>query len=352
VEGTDHVPSFDPITKRITLNGLADADTDEYDMMVVLHEFGHFVQDTVGRDDGLGGGHSVTDHLDPPTAFSEGFATGFAGVVANVDRSFVDTNICDGTTCVQAQRVLNTNTTGAKQAGVVCFSAIDTDASSCPNQAANDKGFDSETGIASLIWNLAAGTTTTLGLDAIYGALQGTAASAAFDSVFTFVQKLKDVRPASRADITALASTMGVDDGDEYDATNRQFYSTFQIGSGVDDFVDYDTSDANGKPDADSPGNDLFNWVYLKFDVPQPGGCFRLTIDPRINADHSTPKLLARLARPQQPPLLIFGAPGIGAPISFKPGTQSLAVGAYMTSTGVTTAHFRVRILADSACVP
>ncbi len=352
VQNSDHTPFFDPATKRITLNGLADVDTDEYDTMVVLHEFGHFVQDTVGRDDGLGGSHALTDHLDPPTAFSEGFATAFAGVVANADRSFADTNICDASGCAPASGILDTDTSGPQQAGVVCFSAIDTDESSCPDPRLNLKGFDSETGIASLIWNLSAGTTTNLGLDSVYTALNRTTASPAFASVFTFVQKLKELRPASLADITALAATKGIVDGDEFDAVPRDFYFTFQIGNAVGDFVDFDTSDANGKPSADSPGNDLFNWVYLKFDVPQPGGCFSLTLDPRLNPDHSTPKLVARLARPGLPPLPIIGAPGISVPLQLTAGTHSVAVGAYMTSSGVTTAHFRMRILADSSCVP
>lgn len=50
------------------------ADPDEYDDDIILHEIGHWVAFHFSKDDTLGGEHSVTDQLDPRTAWSEGWA--------------------------------------------------------------------------------------------------------------------------------------------------------------------------------------------------------------------------------------------------------------------------------------
>lgn len=59
--------------------GQQDVDTDEYDSHVVAHEFGHFLQAAVSRDDSVGGGHGEGDKLDARVAFSEGFANAWSG---------------------------------------------------------------------------------------------------------------------------------------------------------------------------------------------------------------------------------------------------------------------------------
>ncbi len=53
------------------------SDDDGYDDTVILHEIGHFVEDTEGRSDSPGGGHDGSP-TDPTLAWSEGFATYFA----------------------------------------------------------------------------------------------------------------------------------------------------------------------------------------------------------------------------------------------------------------------------------
>ncbi len=70
---------------RIVLSGEVDVDTDEYDMSVILHEFGHFVLSAVSRDESLGGAHGYADRLDMRVAFSEGFATAFAAYAGGAE---------------------------------------------------------------------------------------------------------------------------------------------------------------------------------------------------------------------------------------------------------------------------
>jgi hypothetical protein len=66
--------------RLIVLAAEPNVDTDEYDVSVILHEFGHYVSDSFSRDDNLGGSHALGDRLDMRVAFSEGLATTFAQI--------------------------------------------------------------------------------------------------------------------------------------------------------------------------------------------------------------------------------------------------------------------------------
>jgi hypothetical protein len=72
---------FSPSAPAIYLRGDAAVNTDEFDAMVIAHEFGHFVTHTLSRSDSIGGSHNLFDTLDPRLAFDEGWATAFAGLV-------------------------------------------------------------------------------------------------------------------------------------------------------------------------------------------------------------------------------------------------------------------------------
>lgn len=71
---------------QIYLLGQADVDTDEYDVSVLGHEFGHYILATIGRGDGLGGGHEDSELLDGRHAFEEGICDVF-GAHASAPRS-------------------------------------------------------------------------------------------------------------------------------------------------------------------------------------------------------------------------------------------------------------------------
>lgn len=65
----------------IFLLGEENTDTEEYDRHIILHEFGHYLEATLGRSDSIGGPHTLGDRLDLRVAFSEGWATAFAAIV-------------------------------------------------------------------------------------------------------------------------------------------------------------------------------------------------------------------------------------------------------------------------------
>lgn len=68
-------------TPTIRILGAEDNDTDEYDIHVVVHEFGHYFEDQLSRSDSPGGQHSLSNRLDPRLAFGEGWGNAFAGMI-------------------------------------------------------------------------------------------------------------------------------------------------------------------------------------------------------------------------------------------------------------------------------
>ena len=70
--------------------GKEDEDTDEFDAHIIVHEWGHYFQDVLSRDDSLGGPHGSGDILDPRVAFSEGWANALSGLVLG-DPDYKDT---------------------------------------------------------------------------------------------------------------------------------------------------------------------------------------------------------------------------------------------------------------------
>ena len=67
------------------------ADADEYDDVVLGHEYGHFVMQKYSVSDSAGGAHSSNNRVAPPLAWGEGWAT-FFGVASQSRTSYADTN--------------------------------------------------------------------------------------------------------------------------------------------------------------------------------------------------------------------------------------------------------------------
>lgn len=76
---------------EIYILGDADRDTDEYDSHVLIHEWGHYIEDALARADSIGGPHEYGDYLDMRVAFSEGFSNAFAAMMLD-DPIYRDSN--------------------------------------------------------------------------------------------------------------------------------------------------------------------------------------------------------------------------------------------------------------------
>jgi len=74
---------YDPNLDSLFLTGDAGTDTTEFDDHVIVHEWGHFFEDTLSRSDSIGGPHGIGDRLDARLAFGEGWATALSGMALN-----------------------------------------------------------------------------------------------------------------------------------------------------------------------------------------------------------------------------------------------------------------------------
>ncbi len=169
----------------LALAGEVNVDTDEYDPSVILHEFGHYIDDAFSRSDNLGGPHSFGERLDMRVAFGEGLATAFSAIV-NGNPFYRDS-------FGQAQR----------SDGFV----------SIENDAALNEGWYSEAPTQEVIWDLydndndGDGDTLTLGFDPLWNIWQGPQRQTdALTSIFPFITALKQARPVDAAEIDSKLS--------------------------------------------------------------------------------------------------------------------------------------------------
>ena len=82
---------FDPLGHSIRILGGCEADSDEYDDTVLLHEYAHFLTDQYSRDDSPGGIHFLDDNSqDIRLSWSEGWGNFFPAAVRG-DPLYVDT---------------------------------------------------------------------------------------------------------------------------------------------------------------------------------------------------------------------------------------------------------------------
>ena len=68
-------------TPVIRILGDENNDTDEYDAHVVVHEFGHYFENSLSRADSIGGPHTQSDRLDARIAFGEGWGNALSGMI-------------------------------------------------------------------------------------------------------------------------------------------------------------------------------------------------------------------------------------------------------------------------------
>lgn len=82
------------------INGDVDkSDMDHFDNSVIIHEYGHFIEDNYSKMDSPGGSHNGNSIIDPRLAWGEGWADFFQGVVLSY---YTDKNggaACGGSGC-------------------------------------------------------------------------------------------------------------------------------------------------------------------------------------------------------------------------------------------------------------
>jgi hypothetical protein len=169
--------------------GEQNVDTDEYDSHVIAHEFGHFLQAAVSRDDSVGGSHGEGDKLDARVAFSEGFANAWSGAVLANPR-YADTS-------------------GPRQGSGFAFNV-----GTAPTGA--DRGWYSESTVQYLVWT--AHQDATVGFAPIYAALEALRTSPAFTTIYNFHVALKAAAPGGATNLDSRLQQQQISGSDAYGA--------------------------------------------------------------------------------------------------------------------------------------
>lgn len=94
-----YLPGYSRLFILGGVNGDTDnTDTDHFDNSVIIHEYGHFIEDNLFASNSPGGSHNGNKVIDPRLAWSEGFANFFQAAVLN-NPAYQDTyGNSDGTT--------------------------------------------------------------------------------------------------------------------------------------------------------------------------------------------------------------------------------------------------------------
>jgi len=173
---------------RIFILGAENNDTDEFDGHIVIHEWGHFFEDTLSRSDSIGGSHGGGDRLDMRVAFGEGYGNALSGIITD-DPFYVDTS------------------GSAQNSGF--FINVD-------NNSVINPGWYSEGSVQSILYDLYdsnndGNDTISLGLDPIYQILINQQKdTSVFTSIFTFIEAMKDEHPGDVAAIDQLVNGQSI----------------------------------------------------------------------------------------------------------------------------------------------
>ena len=234
----------------IRILGEAGNDTDEYDVHVVVHEFGHYFENTLSRADSIGGPHSSSDRLDARVAFGEGWVNALSGMI--LDDAFYRDSF--GTAQSSGFRI------------------------NVENNTYTSTGWYSEGSVQSILYDLFdsandGADTASYGLAPIYGAFTDPdyKDTEAFTSIFAFLEALGNQSGITTSEITALT-----------DAQNINGTTGFGVGEtnagGIADILPvYEDLPTNGTAVAfcsvDNFGsyNKHGNRRYFRIDVPSAG---------------------------------------------------------------------------------
>ncbi len=243
---------YSPDNNTLFLLGMEGVDTEEFDHHVVVHEWGHYFEDTLSRSDSIGGRHALSDRLDMRVAFGEGWATAYSGMALE------SANYCD------------TLWSGGQLTGF----GFSIESTGTPNP-----GWYSEVSILKLIYDLwdadaADDDGGSIGFGPIYDVMTGPQAlTPAFTSIFTFAEALKEANPAAGPFIDSVLGAedinpVGIDawaEGASNDAEGAEdvlpVYTTIAPDGSVISIC------SNEQFDGDADGNKLSEHRYLRMTV-------------------------------------------------------------------------------------
>lgn len=174
----------------IRILGADGNDTDEYDVHVVVHEFGHYFENSLSRSDSIGGAHGSRDRLDPRVAFGEGWGNALSAMILD-DPLYRDSGRAQQGTDIVRQDV--------------------------ENNVHVSSGWYSEASVQSILYDLYdaaddGADTANFGLGPIFGAFTDPAYkdTEAFTTIFAFLEALSNQTGITASEITALTNAQNI----------------------------------------------------------------------------------------------------------------------------------------------
>lgn len=270
----NNIPQFGDITVgeigtsyyqngQIFLLGAEDVDTDEYDQHVIIHEWGHFFEDSVARSDSIGGPHAGGDYLDMRVAFGEGFGNAWSAMITDqptYQDSFDQDQATGFSIEIEDNDVIN-------------------------------PGWFSEGSVQSLLYDIYDEASDgqdfiNLGLEPIVAVLTGQQKNTdAFTSVFSFMTYLKDENPSFVNDFNNLLEAQNITS--DVDIWGSNATNDGSLPEALPIYLELNpaevirvcTSTSQG-----ADGNKLANHRFIKLNVPSTGS-YTLTLTPSRDND-------------------------------------------------------------------
>jgi len=292
IDAGDLPTSFYNGQSQLFLLGMDGSDTEEFDDHVVVHEWGHYLEDNLSRSDSIGGSHFIgSDLLDKRVAFGEGFANALSGMVLD------DPVYCD------------TAWFGNNQSGF----GVDLE-----EEPTNNEGWYDEVSVFEILYDLwdtdTDGVDTgSIGFGPILDVMTGPQVTTpAFTSIFTFATYLKQQNPGDTALIDALLTDHNINSNVDIHGSSEinddpgtppdvlPVYTDITLGQTTNICV-------NAQFDPDRDGNKLSEHRYLRLNIPsnsvvtftmtanpapsQPSNGFdcEADLDDPENSEHSDP---------------------------------------------------------------
>ncbi len=242
------------------LLGDANVDTEEFDELITVHEWGHYFEDMLSRSDSLGGSHVIGEPLDLRLAFSEGFASALASIALE-NPIYCDTSapMLTGRSVFLDMEFFNSG----------------------------PQGWFNEGSVATLIYDLwdtnADGTDNgSIGFGPIYETMVGPhRVTDAFTTIFSFAAELRPM--LDDAERAFLDSQLNRENIDTSNVTiwgdGQQTIPSGMVNSGRDILPVYTEVPTNGSvanvcvnndylDTIDGVFNKLSDWRYLRFETP------------------------------------------------------------------------------------
>ena len=239
---------FDPEGEgSIYILGDANNDTDEFDSHVILHEWGHYLEENFSRSDSMGGEHSDGKALDMRLAMSEGFANAFSAMILN--------------------NPIYADSQGSAQNSGLIFNIS--------NKTRDVKGYFSEGSVASILYNYYNSSNNKISNDIapIFSVVSSNSYTAheAMNSVFLFYGQLKTVFSDQAAEFNSLMLEQNINGTDEY-GTNEINTGGLAVSLPVYKTISPDNVDINvcSSPEF-GKFNKLANSQFLKLTISQSG---------------------------------------------------------------------------------